>query len=105
MKYKTHVKIGDKVKVITGDQKGSLGTILSILKKKSIVTMDGILPRIRYKTNPQDGQFKTIETPIFIHVSNLMLWDKKTNQQSRIGYKIIEGEKKRYFKKSKNILF
>jgi len=30
--YATHVKIGDKVKVISGDQKGFVGTILRVEK-------------------------------------------------------------------------
>ena len=54
--------------------------------------------------NSQGGESKKVELPISIHISNVMLWDKDSNQISRIGYKIIEGKKKRYFKKSKALL-
>jgi large subunit ribosomal protein L24 len=101
---KTYLRVGDKVKVITGDQKGFLGNILSIAKKESTLIVEGITPRIRYMRNSQGGESKKVELPISIHISNVMLWDKDSNQISRIGYKIIEGKKKRYFKKSKALL-
>jgi ribosomal protein L24 len=45
-----------------------------------------------------------MELQIPIHISNVMLWDKEANLSSKIGYKLINNEKKRYFKKSGNIL-
>lgn len=38
---KTHLKIGDKVKVICGNNKGVIGKITGILKKDSTVTVEG----------------------------------------------------------------
>jgi large subunit ribosomal protein L24 len=101
---KTHIKIGDKVKVITGNQKGFIGKILTILPKKELVIIEGILPLVKYIKNPQGGDSTKKELPIFIHVSNVMLWDKEINLASKIGYKIIANEKKRYFKKSGNLV-
>ena len=37
-----------------------------------------------------------------IHVSNVMAYDSKAKQASRIGYREEKGEKVRYFKKSGN---
>jgi ribosomal protein L24 len=34
MKNKLHIKVGDKVKVISGDQKGYIGIIKTILSKR-----------------------------------------------------------------------
>jgi large subunit ribosomal protein L24 len=99
-----HVKIGDKVKVISGNQKGIIGTIISIMPKNSIVYIEGITPRLKTLKNQKENQDKTIEIQIPIHISNVMLWDKTGNIASRIGYKIVQNEKKRYFKKSGNIL-
>ena len=106
-KLKSHVKIGDKVKVITGSQKGFIGTISILFPKQSLVVIDEILPRVKYVKKSQDSQDEDSnkkEIPIFIHVSNVMLWDKKANVASKIGYKVIENEKKRYFKKSGNLV-
>jgi large subunit ribosomal protein L24 len=102
---KNHVKKGDQVKVISGEQKGFLGIISSMDKKTSRVSVEGIVPRIKYvKNRQQGGEAQKVDLPIFIHVSNVMLWDKQSNQASRIGYKINEGKKVRYFKKSGNLI-
>jgi large subunit ribosomal protein L24 len=106
MKLKTncHIKVGDKIKVITGIHKGFVGSVSTILFKKSIVFIEGILPRIKYVKNREGGEAKEIELKVPIHISNVMLWDKDSKKASRIGYRIIESKKYRYFKKSGNIL-
>jgi large subunit ribosomal protein L24 len=106
MKKKTssHVKIGDKVKVISGNQKGFIGVIASLITKKSVVILDGITPRIKFVKNPQGEDSKKVEIQIPIHTSNVMLWDKDANVASKIGYKVVNEKKVRYFKKSGNIV-
>ena len=103
-KTNTHVKIGDKVKVISGKQKGFIGVITSLVSKKSVVFLDGVTPRIKFKKTPQGGEAQRIEIQIPIHLSNVMLWDKEANNASKIGYKIVNDQKVRYFKKSGNIV-
>jgi large subunit ribosomal protein L24 len=103
-KLNCHVKIGDKVKIISGNQKGFIGTISVIISKKSLVIIEGVVPRIKYFRNPQGGDATKKEIPFAIHISNVMLWDKEINKASKIGYKIVENKKKRYFKKSGNLL-
>jgi large subunit ribosomal protein L24 len=103
-KLKSHIRIGDKIKIIAGNQKGSIGIITKVISTKSLAIIDTIVPRIRYKKNPQGGEAKKIEIQVPIHISNLMLWDNNSNQASRIGYKKVENIKKRYFKKSGNIV-
>ncbi len=101
---KSHIKIGDKIKIISGNHKGIIGKINSVIKKKSSVTVEGIIPRIKYIKNRQGGEAKKVELPILIHLSNVMLWDSQANLSSRIGYKYINDEKKRYLKKSGNFI-
>jgi large subunit ribosomal protein L24 len=103
-KINSHVKIGDKVKIITGSQKGFLGIITSIVTKKSFVVIEGLLPRIKYTKNRQGGDPVKQEIPMSIHLSNVMLWDKEANVASKIGYKIVDNKKVRYFKKSGNLV-
>jgi large subunit ribosomal protein L24 len=100
----SHIKIGDKVKIISGNQKGIIGTINTVLTKKSIVYIDGISPRLKTMKNSRDGETKQIDLQIPIHLSNVMLWDNQQNIASRIGYKMVENQKKRYFKKSGNLV-
>lgn len=101
---KKHVKIGDKVKVISGNEKGTIGTINLIVSKKDIVYIDTILPRLKYIKKPKEGESKKKELQIPIHISNVMLWDKEKNVSSKIGYKIVNEKKVRYFKKSGNFV-
>jgi len=101
---KSHVKVGDQVQIITGDNKGTIGTIESILFKKSVLFIKEIEPRLKYIKNTQGGEAKKVERPIPIHISNVMLWDIETKSASKIGYKIIENKKVRYFKKSGKVL-
>lgn len=106
---KNHVKIGDKVQVLSGNQKGVIGTIQSLLPKQSIVYIDGILPRLKrvkakQKEETTNSEANQIELQIPIHISNVMLWDNQSNQASRIGYKMVDEKKRRYFKKSGNFV-
>ena len=101
---KKHVKVGDKIQVISGNQKGIIGTITLIQAKKSIVYIDSVLPRLKTVKSTKEGQAKQVELQIPIHISNVMLWDKEQNNSSRIGYKIVDLKKRRYFKKSGNLV-
>ena len=104
IKLNSHVKIGDKVKVISGKQKGFIGVITSLVSKKSCVFLEGVTPRIKFKKTPQGGEAQRIEIQIPIHLSNVMLWDKEANNASKIGYKVVNDQKVRYFKKSGNLV-
>lgn len=110
-KSKIHVKIGDKIKIISGGDRGFIGTISKVFPKQSFATIEGLLPRTKYIKNTDEGQSNTKEIPKRIHLSNLMLWDESSQQASRIGYKFVESVKNnkenkkiRYFKKSGKFL-
>ena len=99
-----HVKIGDKVQVISGNQKGIIGKIQAIFPKQSIVYIDTIPTRIRSLKKRNEGDKDKVEIQIPIHISNVMLWDTQVNSPSRIGWKFVENGKRRYFKKSGNLI-
>lgn len=100
-----HVKKGDKVQVISGKDKGKQGVILQALPKKNRVIVEGINIVKKHakpsQANPQGGIID-MEAPI--HVSNVMPLDPKTNEPTRIGYKIEDGKKVRIAKKSGEVL-
>jgi large subunit ribosomal protein L24 len=103
-KTKNHVKIGDKVQIISGNQKGKVGTINAIFKKNSLVYIENVPPRLKKLKQSKEVDKKEIRLEIPIHISNVMIWDTEANQPSRIGYKTIENKKVRYFKKSGNFM-
>ena len=81
-----HVKKGDKVKVISGKDKGQVGTILEAYPKKDRVLVEGVNMIKKHSKpsndNPQGGII-TKEAPI--HVSNVMPLDPKTGEPTRVG--------------------
>ncbi len=102
---KMHVKKGDKVMVIAGKDKGKQGVILEAYPKKSRVLVEGVNMIKKHakpsQDNPQGG---IIEKEAPIHSSNVMPIDPKTGEPTRVGYKIVDGKKVRYAKKSGELL-
>jgi large subunit ribosomal protein L24 len=104
------LKKNDKVKVISGNHKGKEGKILKIFPEKNRVIVEGVNIIKRHtkpnQKNPQGGITQK-ESPI--HISNIMLMDPKSNEPTRIGMQIIEGEegkkkRMRYGKSSGEII-
>lgn len=96
-----HVKKGDKVKVITGKDKGKEGIVLKAIPKKERVIVEGVnIVKKHVKPNPANPQGGIVSQEAPIHVSNVMLIDPKTGEPTRVGYKIENGKKVRVAKKS-----
>ncbi|EHF2799803.1 50S ribosomal protein L24 [Listeria monocytogenes] len=100
-----HVKKGDKVKVITGKDKGKSGKVLAAFPKKDRVLIEGINMVKKHtkpsNVNPQSG-ILNVEAPI--HVSNVMLLDPKTGEPTRVGYEVKGDKKVRVAKKSGEVI-
>ena len=100
---------GDKVKVITGKDKGKIGTVLKVFKDKNgfkhRVLVEGV-NRVKKHVKPgagsKEGGIITVERPI--PVSNVMYFSDKLGRPVRVGYTIKDGKKYRICKKSGDIL-
>ena|SRR5699024_2224599 len=96
-----HVKQGDKVKVLSGKDKGKQGTILGVDAKNERVIVEGVNVVKKHakpsQENPQGG-ILNIEAPI--HASNVLPIDPKTGEPTRVGHEIKDGKKIRIAKKS-----
>ena len=95
-----NLKVGDKVIVIAGSNKGKEGTIKKVLKKENRVIIEGLnLVKKHQKGNGQEsGGILEVEAPI--HASNVMIIDPKTKKPTRIGKKIDKDKKVRIAIKS-----
>jgi large subunit ribosomal protein L24 len=100
---KLHIKKGDEVIIIAGSEKGNKGTVSKVLVSQNRAVVEGRNLAKKHTKPQQDqpGGIQEIEMPI--HLSNLMLVDKKGNP-SRIGRKEDNGKLVRYFKKSGEIV-
>jgi large subunit ribosomal protein L24 len=100
MQQKLHIKVGDTVKVITGEAKGQEGKVLTIDRKKMRATVEGVnIVKKHSKPSAADPQGGIVEKEGSIHVSNLMIVSK--GEATRIGRKLdAKGKLVRYSKKS-----
>lgn len=100
MQQKLHIKIGDTVKVISGESNGQEGKVLVIDRKKMRVTVEGVnLVKKHNKPSAAEPQGGIVEMEAGIHISNLMV--VQNGEASRIGRKLNkEGKSVRYSKKS-----
>lgn len=100
------LKKNDQVIVIAGKDKGKTGKILKIFSanQRAIVENINFVKKAQRKTQQnQKGGFLDIEAAI--HISNLMLLDKKTNKGTRFGASILkDGTKVRISKKSGEVI-
>ena len=99
-----HIKKDDPVVVITGKFKGSRGKVLKVYADKETVIVEGVNRQTKHQkqTRKERSDIKHIEGPI--HISNVMYYDAKAKSGTRVGRKVVEGEKIRFSKKSGEIL-
>ena len=95
-------KVGDKVVVIAGKDKGKEGKIIKTLKNDNKVVVEGInmvTKHVKPSAQNENGGIIKVEAPI--HASNVMIVDPKTKKRTRIGHTTDKkGKKIRITKKS-----
>jgi len=92
-----HVRKGDTVIVLAGDDKGKVGEVLRVDGKTDKVLVQGINRVYRHlrpsRQHPQGGR---IQKEMPISLSNVLPVDPQTNRPTRVGFKINEdGSKER----------
>ena len=97
-----HVKKGDVVVVITGNDKGKTGEVLRVYTDRGKVLVQGVNRVYKHlrpsRQHPQGGRIQK-EMPIAI--SNVLPLDPKTNQPTRVGFRVNEdGSKDRIARRS-----
>ncbi len=104
-KVKLHIKKGDRVKVITGDDKGKEGRIIEIITANNRAMVEGVNIVSRHtKPNAQNQKGGIIKKEAPVNISNLMLIDK-SGIATRVGRKRNdEGKLVRYSKKSGELI-
>jgi large subunit ribosomal protein L24 len=91
----------DQVKVISGEDKGKKGKVLKVFPGSRRVIVEGV-NFIKRHTRARPGQQAgIIEREAPIHVSNVMLIDPGTGEQTRIGHHVLaDGKRQRVSRKS-----
>ena len=94
------LKKGDNVKVIKGKDKGKSGKIEKVLpkEKKVLIANVNLFKRhLKARSQKQPSEIVTLTKPL--SESSVIFVCPKCHKESRIGYKIVKGEKSRICKK------
>lgn len=102
---KLHVKKGDMVLVIAGDDKGKKGRVIEVMNAENRALVEGINIVSRHtKPNAQNQQGGIIKKEAPVNISNLKVIDKSGNP-TKVGRKANDaGKLVRYSKKSGEII-
>ena len=87
-----HIRTGDIVEVIAGDDKDVKGKVLHIDREKGKLTVEGVNKVYKHvrrsQRNPQGGRLSK-EMPV--QISNVLLMCPKCNQGVRTGVKLLDA--------------
>lgn len=94
-----HVRKGDLVIVIAGSNKGKKGKILRVVGDRVVIEKVAMVKKHSKATqqNPQGG---IVEKEGSVHISNVQLFDEKTNKGTRTKISNDDGKKVRIGVKS-----
>lgn len=95
------IRVGDKVQVIAGKDKGKQGEVLQVLRKENRVIVEGVnvvTKHIKPSQADPEGGIVTREAPI--HVSNVAIYDSKAKSITKVKYEFVDGKKVRVSKKT-----
>ena len=88
-----NIKKGDKVKILSGKDKGKTGKVLQVLSEYNRASIEGLNLLIKHmRPRKQGEQGQRIEFPAPINLSNLALICPKCNKPTRVGHKIVKSE-------------
>ena len=105
MAAKFKIKKGDRVVVTTGRDKGKSGEVLAVLRDRNRVLVQGINLVKRHQKPSQTAQGGIIEKEASVHISNVSHIDQKTDQPTRVGYRLLDdGRKVRFAKGSGEVI-
>lgn len=102
------IKVGDEVEVVSGNYKGTRGTVQRVLPKENRVVVAGVnMVKKHQRPRPTGGRTQAqggiIEFEAPISASNVMLVCPETGEPTRVGLRRDEdGNRIRFSKKSGN---
>jgi large subunit ribosomal protein L24 len=91
-----HIKAGDQVMVLTGDDKGRVGRVLRVMPDKDKIVVEGINRKWKHvrpsQRHPSGGR---IQKDAAIHISNVLPLDTASGRGQRVRFAMQDGVKHR----------
>ena len=94
------LKKGDQVVVLTGRDKGKTGEILKVMPSEGRAIVSGVNMVTRHQRQTQTTQGGRISKEAAIAISNIAMQDPKDGSATRVGFRMDDGKKVRFAKKS-----
>ena len=94
-----NVKKGDNIIVLTGQDKGKKGTVISASPKNQTVRVEGVNVVTKHvKPRGPQNPGGIMKEPGNIHVSNVQIICPDCGKPTRVGHAIVDGKKARVCK-------
>ena len=96
------IRKGDKVRVLTGKDRGKEGEVMFAFPEKDTVIVEGVnLAKKHQRATSETMQGGIIDKDMPMHVSNVAVLSPKDGEPTRVGFKILEdGTKVRICKRT-----
>jgi large subunit ribosomal protein L24 len=100
------IRRDDEVIVLAGKDKGKTGKVTKVVVEDSKVFVEGVnLMKKHQKPVPQLQQAGGIvEKEAPIHVSNVAILNPATGKADRVGFRVEDGKKVRFFKSNNELI-
>jgi large subunit ribosomal protein L24 len=105
MAKKLKIRKGERVKVISGRDRNSIGDVLGVFPSEDRIVVSGVnmVSRHTKPTRSNSGGIIRKEAPI--HVSNVALLDPKTDKPTKVGFRNLDdGRKVRFARASGEVI-
>ena len=99
------IKKDDEVVVIAGRDKGKRGDVMKVLGGGRLLVSGVNLVKKHQRPNPNLGQRGGIvEQEAPINVSNVAIWNDEAEKADRVGIRVEEDKKVRFFKSNDKVI-
>jgi large subunit ribosomal protein L24 len=99
------IKKDDEVVMITGRDKGKRGNVLQVMKDGRVLVGGVNLVKKHQRPNPQAGQpGGIIEREAPVQASNVAIWNDETERPDRVGFRVEDGKKVRFYKSTNKVI-
>ena len=99
------IKRDDEVIVIAGKDKGKTGKIKTVLANGKVIIEGVNLVKKHTKPNPQAGiEGGIVEQEAPIQISNVAIYNSATSKADRVGFRLEDDKKVRFFKSNNELV-
>lgn len=99
---KMKIKKNDTVIVLSGDDKGKIGVVKQAMPKENKVIVEGVNLVKRHTKPSQTNPGGIVTKEAAINISNVAI--AKDGKATKVGYKVVDGKKVRFARKSGDVI-